>query len=201
MFPLFWLIKISVTPDRLLFTEGVALWPSRMTWENFEFVLLQSDFPAFFANSVMVSLGTAAIVTVMAAAAGYAFSRFRFRGRYHRRLHHAADPDVPAGDADRADLPADDAVGADRQPGRADHRLHRLQRAVRHLPDAVLLRRHPQGAGGGGDDRRLHPPHRPAPGDLPADPARHGGDAGLRLHRRLERAAVRPDADQQRGAA
>ena len=82
MFPLFWLIKISVTPDRLLFTEGVALWPSRMTWENFEFVLLQSDFPAFFANSVMVSLGTAAIVTIVAAAAGYAFSRFRFRGRY-----------------------------------------------------------------------------------------------------------------------
>ena len=82
LFPLFWLIKISVTPDRLLFTEGVALWPSRMTWENFDFVLLQSDFPAFFANSVMVSLGTAAIVTVIAAAAGYAFSRFRFRGRY-----------------------------------------------------------------------------------------------------------------------
>ena len=82
MFPLYWLIKISVTPDRLLFTEGVALWPSRMTWENFEFVLLQSDFPAFFANSVMVSLGTAAIVTIIAAAAGYAFSRFRFRGRY-----------------------------------------------------------------------------------------------------------------------
>lgn len=82
LFPLFWLIKISVTPDRLLFTEGVALWPSRMTWENFDFVLLQSDFPAFFANSVAVSLGTAAIVTVVAAAAGYAFSRFRFRGRY-----------------------------------------------------------------------------------------------------------------------
>ena len=82
LFPLYWLIKISVTPDRLLFTEGVAMWPSRTTWENFNFVLLQSDFPTFFANSVMVSLGTAAIVTVVAAAAGYAFSRFRFRGRY-----------------------------------------------------------------------------------------------------------------------
>lgn len=82
LFPLYWLIKISVTPDRLLFTEGVALWPSRTTWENFNFVLLQSDFPAFFANSVMVSLGTAAIVTLVAAAAGYAFSRFRFRGRH-----------------------------------------------------------------------------------------------------------------------
>ena len=36
--------------------------------------------------------------------------------------------------------------------------------------------------------------HHPA-----ADAARHGGDGRLRLHRRLERVAVRADADQQRG--
>jgi multiple sugar transport system permease protein len=82
LFPLFWLIKISVTPDRLLFSEGVRLWPSEMTLANFDFVLLQSDFPAFFGNSVMVSLGTALAVTLVAAAAGYAFSRFRFPGKY-----------------------------------------------------------------------------------------------------------------------
>ena len=40
-----------------------------------------SDFPAFFTNSVIVSLGTAVAVTLVAAAAGYAFSRFRFRGK------------------------------------------------------------------------------------------------------------------------
>jgi multiple sugar transport system permease protein len=82
LFPLFWLIKIGVTPDKLLFTEGVRLWPSSMTLANFRFVLLQSDFPAFFANSVIVSLGTALVVTVVASGAGYAFSRFRFPGKY-----------------------------------------------------------------------------------------------------------------------
>jgi multiple sugar transport system permease protein len=82
LFPLFWLIKISVTPDRLLFSEGIRLWPSEMTFANFDFVLLQSDFPAFFSNSVIVSLGTALAVTLVAAAAGYAFSRFRFPGKY-----------------------------------------------------------------------------------------------------------------------
>ena len=80
--PLYWLVKISLTPDKLLYTEGVALWPSRMTLANFDFVLLNSMFPTFFLNSVIVSLGTAAVVTVLAAGAGYAFSRFRFRGRY-----------------------------------------------------------------------------------------------------------------------
>jgi len=81
LFPLFWLVKISVTPGRLLYTEGVALWPSRMTLQNYALVLLHSAFPTYFRNSVIVSLSTAAIVTIVAAAAGYAFSRFRFRGR------------------------------------------------------------------------------------------------------------------------
>ena len=82
LLPLYWLVKISLTPDKLLYTEGVALWPSRMTLANFDFVLLNSMFPTFFLNSVIVSLGTAGVVTVLAAGAGYAFSRFRFRGRY-----------------------------------------------------------------------------------------------------------------------
>jgi multiple sugar transport system permease protein len=82
LFPLFWLIKIAVTPDRLLYTEGIRLWPSSTTLGNFNFVLLQSDFPTFFTNSVMVSLGTALAVTVIASAAGYAFSRFTFPGKY-----------------------------------------------------------------------------------------------------------------------
>jgi multiple sugar transport system permease protein len=82
LFPLFWLVKIAITPDRLLYTEGIRLWPSEMSWENFRFVLLQSEFPTFFANSMVVSLGTALAVTIVASGAGYAFSRFRFPGKY-----------------------------------------------------------------------------------------------------------------------
>jgi multiple sugar transport system permease protein len=81
LFPLFWLIKIAVTPDRLLYTEGIRLWPSSTTLANFNFVLLRSDFPAFFMNSALVSLGTAFAVTIVASGAGYAFSRFRFAGK------------------------------------------------------------------------------------------------------------------------
>jgi multiple sugar transport system permease protein len=81
LFPIYWLVKIALTPESLLYTEGVRLWPSAITWENFAKVLLSSDFPSFFQNSVTVSLGTAAAVTVIASAAGYAFSRFAFRGR------------------------------------------------------------------------------------------------------------------------
>ena len=81
LFPLFWLIKISVTPDKLLYSEGIRLWPSATTFANFDFVLLQSDFPSFFSNSMIVALGTAFLVTLIASGAGYAFSRFRFQGK------------------------------------------------------------------------------------------------------------------------
>jgi multiple sugar transport system permease protein len=81
LFPVYWLVKIAVTPEALLYTEGVRLWPSSFTFDNFAKVLLASDFPAFFRNSVIVSFGTAIAVTAIASAAGYAFSRFAFKGR------------------------------------------------------------------------------------------------------------------------
>ena len=81
LFPLYWLLKVSVTPTRLLYSEGIRLWPSATTWENYGFVLTRSDFPRFFMNSVIVAGSTALVVTVVAAIAGYAFSRFAFRGK------------------------------------------------------------------------------------------------------------------------
>ena len=82
LFPLFWLLKVSVTPTKLLYTEGIRMWPSETTWANYGFVLTRSDFPRFFMNSVIVSGATAIIVTIVAAAAGYSFSRFAFRGKF-----------------------------------------------------------------------------------------------------------------------
>jgi multiple sugar transport system permease protein len=81
LFPLYWLIKISVTPTQLLFSEGVTFWPSEWTLANFGSVLTASNFPRYFLNSVIVSIATAAVVVVCASASGYAFSRFRFKGK------------------------------------------------------------------------------------------------------------------------
>lgn len=81
LFPLYWLLKIAITPDRQIFSEGTRLWPSSVTWDNFATVILHTDFLSYFQNSVFVSLGTAALTTILAAGAGYAFSRFRFPGK------------------------------------------------------------------------------------------------------------------------
>ncbi len=82
LFPLYWLLKIAITPEKLIYTQGTALWPTSVTLENFRSVIFASDFMAYFRNSVIVSLVSAAFTTVIAAAAGYAFSRFRFPGKY-----------------------------------------------------------------------------------------------------------------------
>lgn len=81
LFPIFWTLKISLTPQDLLYSEGITLWPSRVTLENFRTVLAVSDFPRYFANSVVVSVATALLVTIIATLAGYAMSRFAFRGK------------------------------------------------------------------------------------------------------------------------
>lgn len=81
LFPLYWLVKIAVTPDRLIYTDGTRLWPSEFTLSNFVAVLFQTDFLSYFSNSLIVSLGTAALTTLFAAGAGYAFSRFDFGGK------------------------------------------------------------------------------------------------------------------------
>ncbi|BBU59271.1 MULTISPECIES: carbohydrate ABC transporter permease [Mameliella] len=81
LFPLYWLLKIALTPDQLIYSEGTAFFPSSVTLENFKTVILASDFLSYFGNSVIVSLSTAAVTALIAAAAGYAFSRFHFRGK------------------------------------------------------------------------------------------------------------------------
>ncbi|KXO79627.1 carbohydrate ABC transporter permease [Brucella anthropi] len=82
LFPIFWLVKVSVTPNDLLYSEGVRLWPSRMTFDHFSHVLNNSSFPRFFRNSLIVSGSTAIIVTLLASLSGYALSRFNFRAKY-----------------------------------------------------------------------------------------------------------------------
>ena len=81
LFPMFWLIKVSVTPTALLYSEGVRMWPSATTWDNFRFVLTASDFPLYFRNSVIVAGATSALTVAIAALCGYAFSRLGFRGK------------------------------------------------------------------------------------------------------------------------
>lgn len=80
LLPIYWIVKISFTPDRTLFKEAARLWPSSLTLDHFRSLLAGTPFLVYFKNSLIVSGTTAVLVVLLAALAGYALSRFRFRG-------------------------------------------------------------------------------------------------------------------------
>ncbi len=81
LLPLFWLLKVALTPNDLLYSEGIRMWPSHTTLAHFRFVLAHSEFPLFFRNSLIVSSATAIIVSLLSGACDYALSRFTFHGK------------------------------------------------------------------------------------------------------------------------
>lgn len=92
--PIYWATVTSLSRPRDLAVRPPHWLPPALTWENyasllgatsqFKGMVTQSLWPAFRAallNSLISSVGTTVVVMVVAALAGYAFSRFRFAGR------------------------------------------------------------------------------------------------------------------------
>ena len=195
LFPLFWLVKVSVTPNDLLYTEGVRLWPSRITFEHFDFVLTHSDFPLFFRNSLIVSASTAVIVTVLAALAGYALSRFAFRGKLWIVGLMLVTQMFPL-----VMLVA--PIFKMLSPLGLTNSLTGLVIVYTafNVPFATFLMQSffdgiPNDLEEAAMIDGATPLHRLPPDHPAADAAGHRRDARLRLHGRLERAALRADAD------
>jgi arabinogalactan oligomer/maltooligosaccharide transport system permease protein len=83
LFPVAWIGYISLGPgtDDFLHPERIL---GRASLSNYGYVLFHTDFFTWFANSVIVGLGTMVFGVLIAASAGYAVSRMRFPG--HRQL-------------------------------------------------------------------------------------------------------------------
>lgn len=79
--PLAWLLITSVKPVQEIITFPVQYLPSRITFENYQKAFVETNFPTYFKNSLIVSVLTAVITTALSIFAGYALTRFRFRGR------------------------------------------------------------------------------------------------------------------------
>lgn len=79
LFPFYWLFVIALTPRELLSTVGLT--PKGFHWQSFIEVFEVVPFHMYVANSLMLALGTTAIVLVIASLAGYVFGRLEFPGR------------------------------------------------------------------------------------------------------------------------
>lgn len=80
--PFTWMIFTSLKTDAEAYAIPPTWWPENPTLEEgYGRVLLWTNFPIYFRNSTIISLGTALLSTFVGALAGYGFSRFSFKGR------------------------------------------------------------------------------------------------------------------------
>lgn len=80
-FPLLWMVVSSVKPAAELFVSPPRLFPAAMTLEWYRNVVLHSDAPIFFLNSLVIGAATTAICLTIGTLAAYAVTRFDFPGR------------------------------------------------------------------------------------------------------------------------
>ncbi|MCJ7695093.1 MAG: carbohydrate ABC transporter permease [Anaerolineaceae bacterium] len=78
IFPIIWMAITSVQQRKEVF--GTFL-PKTLDFSNYPRVWRVMNFPQHFMNSVLVTGATVLIVVVVATLAGYAFARYKFRGR------------------------------------------------------------------------------------------------------------------------
>ena len=79
--PFLWMIFTSLKTDKESVSIPPTLWPEEPTLDAYVQILVWGNFPIWFLNSAIISLGTALLSTLIGSFAGYGFSRFGFRGR------------------------------------------------------------------------------------------------------------------------
>lgn len=76
LFPLLWMIIMSLKPDSQMFTTTFLFSP---TMENYSAVFLRSDYPHFFLNNLLVSISAVLLSLIVGVPAAYALARFHFK--------------------------------------------------------------------------------------------------------------------------
>ncbi len=82
LLPFYWMVVTSFRPSAALFSSRPSLWLSQPTLEHYGTVLLRTRFMTQFQTSVIVALSTTAACILAGSLAGYALSRFVFRGKF-----------------------------------------------------------------------------------------------------------------------
>jgi multiple sugar transport system permease protein len=81
IFPIVWTGLTSFKAESDIVTSTIRYVPEKLTFENYQKLWQQSDFPRLLRNSAIVTVMTVAMSLVIGIFAGYSISRYRFRGR------------------------------------------------------------------------------------------------------------------------
>ncbi|MEG1549692.1 MAG: carbohydrate ABC transporter permease [Ruthenibacterium sp.] len=81
LLPLGWIISTSLKPSTEIFVKPPYWIPKEIVFQNYSEVLFHSGIPHAFLNSLIVGLSTSLMALLLGGSAGYAFARFKFRGK------------------------------------------------------------------------------------------------------------------------
>lgn len=81
IYPILRVFAISLRPGDRLLSKSLAIIPSDATLATYQRLLFEEPFLKWMGNSIMVSIAVTIVGVGLAAAAGYAFSRYKFLGR------------------------------------------------------------------------------------------------------------------------
>jgi len=82
LLPFVWMISSSFKTTEEIFNPATLL-PQSLQWGNYSHLFSNWPFALWFLNSIVVSLLTTGGALVITSLSGYAFSKFRFKGRKH----------------------------------------------------------------------------------------------------------------------
>lgn len=81
LFPIYFVFQAALRPGNALYSTELQLLPKNATLGNFSYVLTKTQLPRWVWNSLKVGVATTIATLLITVSAGYALSRFKFRGR------------------------------------------------------------------------------------------------------------------------
>ncbi|APF16783.1 sugar ABC transporter permease [Caldithrix abyssi] len=81
IYPILVVFSISLRPGDRLLSKSLAIIPPDFTFQSYVDLFVNQPFLRWMFNSLVVSISVTIFAVVLAATAGYAFSRFKFKGR------------------------------------------------------------------------------------------------------------------------
>jgi len=81
LYPILVVFSISIRPGDRLLSKSLAIIPDNFTFQTYIQLFAEQPFLRWMMNSLIVSILVTIFAVALAASAGYAFSRYKFRGR------------------------------------------------------------------------------------------------------------------------
>lgn len=81
IYPFLWLVSASLKAPMEIFSKGLNLLPDAPVWENYARAWINAGFQGYMLNTLIVTLGTVAVVIFHTALTGYVLGRYDFVGR------------------------------------------------------------------------------------------------------------------------